>query len=78
MAMITENGNFIIQTEELRQKATFNMGKREGKWKYFYDNGNLKQVSNYKDGLREGIWFRLDIKGDTIWVEKNIKMMSLF
>ena len=43
----------------------------------FYDNGNLKQVSNYKNGLREGIWFRLDIKGDTIWV-KNIKMMSLF
>ena len=44
--------------------------KRIGKWKYYYENGNLKQISQYNNGDRVGHWFKLDISGDTIWSEK--------
>ena len=39
------------------------MGKRVGKWKYYYENGSLKQVAEYKDGQRSGTWYSLSING---------------
>lgn len=29
---------------------------KDGVWKYFYSNGNIKEEGNYKDGLKDGIW----------------------
>lgn len=31
-------------------------GKREGKWKDFYDTGNIKATGSYKNNKREGKW----------------------
>ena len=48
----------------------FKSGKRIGKWKYFYENGSLRQVAYYKNGQRDGTWFRLSQEGDTLWTEQ--------
>ena len=46
------------------------MGKREGAWEYFYEDGKLMQISKYKDGNRDAFWYRLENNGDTIWTEE--------
>ena len=30
--------------------------KKEGLWKYYHDNGQLKREGNYKDGKEDGLW----------------------
>ena len=42
------------------------MGKRIGKWRYYYESGSLRQVSYYKDGERDGTWVRFTQEGDKI------------
>ena len=31
-------------------------GKREGKWLFYYESGQLNKKGNYKNGKREGEW----------------------
>ena len=31
-------------------------GVEKGKWEYFYSNGQLKKVGEWKDGLKDGKW----------------------
>ena len=61
---------FYYKNGKIETVGEFDMGKRVNGWKYFYENGNLKQYSNYVDGKKSGLWFSLDIKGDTIWTRK--------
>jgi antitoxin component YwqK of YwqJK toxin-antitoxin module len=48
------------------------MGKRIGTWNYFYENGNLKQRSKYRNGRKFDVWFNLSQAGDTLWKRKFV------
>ena len=61
---------FYYQNGNIETIGNFNEGKRVGKWEYYYDNKNLRRISIYNDkGERDGIWFGLNIEGDTLWTE---------
>ena len=45
------------------EKGTFNDGKQEGIWKYYWTNGLLGEKGTYKDGKQEGIWKSYDENG---------------
>ena len=32
------------------------IGKKEGEWKYYHENGKLAAIENYKNGKAEGEW----------------------
>ena len=42
-------------------------GKQDGKWSYYYDNGQLQFKSNYKDGKKDG---------ETFWYKENGKFIK--
>ncbi len=56
-----ENGN-IIHSEffdkgiKLSEGLTDKQGREQGKWKYFYETGELQAEGKYKDGLKIEIW----------------------
>ena len=55
--MVFSNGN--IET-----KGKFRNGMRVGKWKYYYESGNIKQISSYSRlGERKGKWIEYDEDG---------------
>ena len=40
-----------------------------GKWKYYYESGNIKQRSNYsQNGEREGKWVEYDEDGNELLI----------
>ena len=44
-------------------EGKFISGKKEGKWKKYFDNGQLIYIGNYKKGKKEGIWARYHKNG---------------
>lgn len=52
-----ENGKweyFHGRSGRLLSKGEYVDGKREGEWKWYYEDGTLKEVSRFKNGNREG------------------------
>ena len=44
-------------------------GGKVGKWKYYYESGNLRQTSSYsRNGQRSGKWIKYEENGDIIEV----------
>ena len=41
-------------------------GNQTGEWKWFYENGNLNQIVNYKEGVFNGIWKHVSENGERI------------
>jgi antitoxin component YwqK of YwqJK toxin-antitoxin module len=37
--------------------------KRDGEWKYYYENEKLKIIGNYKEGEKVGEWRYYDEEG---------------
>ena len=61
---------FYFPNGEIETKGKFKNGVRIGKWKYYYESGTLKQVSNYsRTGQRSGKWIEYKENGD---VEKVV------
>jgi len=46
------SGKFLCEDDDGEDlwKGSINNGKRDGKWTTWYDNGEKKEESNYKDG----------------------------
>ncbi|MFN5182711.1 MAG: toxin-antitoxin system YwqK family antitoxin [Bacteroidota bacterium] len=59
---------FIEKTENINRKDK--NGVKQGKWKEFDLNGNLKKEMNYRDGSLDGYIKEYDNKGNLITVEK--------
>ena len=51
---------------------TDNFGFRQGKWKYFWANGNLRLEGSYKNDKRDGFFKFYDISGNFEKVEKYV------
>ena len=47
-------------------------GKRDGKWTWWYLNGQIWTETNYKDGKKDGKWTIWHENGQ-IWIEANYK-----
>ena len=65
-----ENQNLKSEPKEVINK--YKNGKKDGKWKYYYENGQLKLEENYENGRREGSYKSYYKNGHLRW-EKNLK-----
>ena len=56
-----------IRKNTKKRSKGFRNGKRVGKWRYYYESGNLKQGFNYSQiGERRGEWVKYDENGEII------------
>jgi len=57
--------------EENKLNQFNSQGEKNGYWKEFYINGQLRVKGNYVDGKKEGYWEEYDSKG-------NIKSVGFY
>lgn len=46
-----------------KEEGTYNRGKKKGKWKQWYKSGQLKSVTRYSKGLKQGFEVKYDEYG---------------
>ncbi len=59
---------FLVSRERINR--TDKNGKKQGRWKYFWDNGLVKLDGTYKDDLRNGYFKEYDEEGLLLTVKK--------
>lgn len=59
-----------VMTRKEYINRTDNFGFKQGNWKYFWDNGNLKMEGSYQNDKRNGFFKYYDVNGNFISVEK--------
>lgn len=71
-----DNGQIEKQVQYILDKE--NWSRPDGKCIQWFPNGKVMEVVNYKQGLYEGEWYELDIKGKTIknGLYKDNKLVS--
>ncbi len=58
----TEEGKVMLSSvykagKILEQGGIINsLGKKDGKWVYYYSDGKIRKTGNYRDGLKQGEW----------------------
>jgi len=61
-----------VMTRKEFINRTDNFGYRQGKWKYFWVNGNLRFEGSYKNDKRDGFFKFYDLNGNFEKVEKYV------
>ena len=59
-----------ILTKREQINRTDNFGYKQGKWKYFWPNGNLKREGTYVNDKRHGFFKEYDEDGNFLYVQK--------
>lgn len=59
-----------VMSRTERINRTDNVGNKQGNWKYFWDNGNLKLEATYLNGKKHGFFKFYDEEGNFLYVEK--------
>lgn len=54
------------QTLPIKLKLTYQAGKRQGQWAFFYENGQQRTIANYQEGLLEGTSTSWDNNGQKL------------
>ena len=57
-------GIIIMKTEEKKTEGKYKSGVPNGKWTYYYENGNIKSVGMLLGSLKEGHWTYYFESGD--------------
>tara|TARA_B100001175_G_scaffold253905_1_gene221560 strand:+ start:1359 stop:1709 length:351 start_codon:yes stop_codon:yes gene_type:complete len=58
---------FYFPNGKIETKGKFKDGKRVRKWKYYYESGNIRQISSYSMlGEKKGKWIEYDEDGQVI------------
>ena len=54
--------SYLEETGQMISKGYYKDGKKDGKWTYYYDTGQIREEQNYKDGIviRNMFWDRDD------------------
>ena len=52
-------------------KGQLRNGRKQGLWKYFGSNGQLRSKGKYKNGEREGFWIDYYTQLGSVWTKKN-------
>lgn len=68
------HGEYLVFDKQKRMitQGTFEYGLLDGKWKYWYQNGNLKSVQTYQNGILHGEQMIYDNEG-TLVTYNNFK-----
>ena len=70
--VVTSVTNFYrgVMTRKEFINRTDNFGFKQGNWKYFWDNGNLKMEGTYQNDKKNGFFKNYDENGNFLSVEK--------
>ena len=61
-----DNGNSITLSEKVEQTGSYNNGRPDGLWNWYYENGALLKEEEYFQGQRDGASTEYSITGDII------------
>lgn len=68
--LTTYKRGYIVDRERINRRDADN--NAQGIWKWFYDDGTLKQQGNFKNGRKNGIFKSFDPQGNLSKIEKFI------
>lgn len=68
--IITYKRGYITGRDRINRRDPEN--RQHGPWKWFYEDGSLKQEGNFKNGLKNGIFKSFDRKGNLSIIEKFV------
>ena len=63
------NGKIKIlydDSDKIRAEGQIEKGLKSGEWKYYYENGNIEKIENYKFGELNGICMRFYETGELL------------
>ena len=61
---------FVTSRERINRRDP--EGRPNGLWKWFYEDGSLKEEGTFKNGLRNGIFKTYDRQGNLLTIEKYV------
>ena len=64
ITLLEYNNDFLISREKINRKD--NNGLKQGDWKEFYSNGNIKSEKTFRDDLLHGYYKEYDVKGNLV------------
>ncbi len=70
ISLIEYKRGFIVSREKINRKDQ--NGLKQGKWKYFYDDGNIRLEGYFKNDKKNGYFKDFDKNGNLIIVSKYI------
>jgi uncharacterized protein len=70
ISLVDYKYGFVISREYINRIN--GNGRKQGVWKTFYPNDNLKTEESYKNGLKDGFFKIFDIDGNLISIKKYI------
>lgn len=65
--------SFYLHSNNLSSKGSFNEGLKTGQWTEWYQNGLIREISNWKNGLRDGITETFDSIGNKVSSKRYVK-----
>jgi antitoxin component YwqK of YwqJK toxin-antitoxin module len=67
------HGKYLVfdRNGKLTCSGFFQNGLKDGEWKYWFNNGNIKRLEKYKLGLLKGLPSNYDENGDIIITKKS-------
>lgn len=69
---------FYYPSKTLKIKGKYSLGLMHKKWVYWYENGQIKEISNWKNGLRDGETKLYDYDGKFVQRNTYNKGMLIF
>lgn len=71
ISLLKFDNGFLVSREFINRKDK--QGRKQGTWKTFYPDGDIKFSGNYLDGKKNGIFKKYDKKGNLVSIEKYEK-----
>ncbi len=65
----------LLDTGKIEEQGQYRFGTKNGKWKYWNSNGELKRIENWKNGLLNGDYWKQDSLGNRYEInyKNNVK-----
>lgn len=58
---------YFFPNGEIESEGFFNFDRPDGKWVWNYPDGKRKEEGDYNNGIRVGLWYQYDNKGNIIF-----------
>jgi len=55
---------YYFKSGAVKAEGSFINDVIEGEWRFFRETGELCQIGNFRNGIKNGLWIRYDRKGN--------------
>lgn len=69
---VVDKLTYFFKDGKIKAEGISIKGLMQGEWKFYRENGQLWQVGNFKNDMKNGTWLRYD-KNDKLEYEETFK-----